>query len=59
MTEVRRILLDGYPTVVTRDGDVLVARDGRRVAIESAVHLPPVEPTNMATSLEPGGSTLK
>ena len=47
MTEVRRILLDGYPTVVTRDGDSLLARDGRRVAIDVAVHLPPVEPTKI------------
>ena len=47
MTEFRRILLDGYPCTVTRDGDVLVAGDGRVVAIEDAVHLPPVEPTKI------------
>ena len=45
--ERRRILLDGYPTPVERRGDVLVAGDGREVAIESAVHLPPVEPTKI------------
>ena len=47
MAEFRRILLDGYPTQVTRDGEHLVAGDGRRVAIEDAVHLPPVEPTKI------------
>ena len=45
MTEYRRILLDGYPTQVVRDGEELVAGDGRRVAIVDALHLPPVEPT--------------
>ncbi len=47
MAEFRRILLDGYPTQVTRDGEHLVAGDGRRVAIADAVHLPPVEPTKV------------
>ena len=47
MAEFRRILLDGYPTHVTRDGEHLVAGDGRRVAISDAVHLPPVEPTKI------------
>ena len=47
MAEFRRILLDGYPTQVTRDGVHLVAGDGRRVAIVDAVHLPPVEPTKI------------
>ncbi|MXW88190.1 MAG: FAA hydrolase family protein, partial [Acidimicrobiaceae bacterium] len=28
MTEYRRILLDGYPVAVERQGDELVARDG-------------------------------
>lgn len=44
MREYRRILLDGYPTVVTREGDRLRARDGRSVAVGDAVHLPPTEP---------------
>ena len=44
MTEYRRILLDGYPAVVTREGDRLNAKDGRSVAVEDAVHLPPTEP---------------
>ncbi len=47
MAEFRRILLDGYPTQVTRDGEHLVAGDGRRVAISEALHLPPVEPTKI------------
>ncbi|MFZ4721424.1 MAG: FAA hydrolase family protein, partial [Ilumatobacteraceae bacterium] len=47
MSDIRRILLEGYPTVVQRDGDDLVARDGRRVAIDDAVHLPPAEPTKI------------
>ncbi len=47
MTEYRRILLDGYPTQVTRDGDNLVAADGRVVAIDDAHHLPPVVPTKI------------
>jgi 5-oxopent-3-ene-1,2,5-tricarboxylate decarboxylase/2-hydroxyhepta-2,4-diene-1,7-dioate isomerase len=47
VAEFRRILLDGYPTQVTRDGEHLVAGDGRRVAIADALHLPPVEPTKI------------
>ena len=47
MTEYRRILLDGYVTEVVRHGDLLVAGDGREVAIEDAQHLPPSEPTKI------------
>ena len=47
MTEYRRILLDGYPTQVVRDGDNLVANDGRVVAIADAIHLAPAEPTKI------------
>ena len=47
MTEIRRILLDGYAVQVERKGDLLVAPDGRSVAIEDAVHLPPAEPTKI------------
>lgn len=42
--EYRRILLEGYPLIVTPDGDDLVARDGRRIAQSDAVHLAPCEP---------------
>ena len=45
--ETRRILLDGYPTEVVRHGDVLVAGDGRQVAIADAIHLAPVELTKI------------
>ena len=47
MAEIRRILLDGYPTEVRRDGDQLIAGDGRSVAIDDATHLAPVEPTKI------------
>ena len=47
MAEVRRILLDGSPVAVERRGDTLVAPDGREVAADAAVHLPPVEPTKI------------
>jgi 2-keto-4-pentenoate hydratase/2-oxohepta-3-ene-1,7-dioic acid hydratase in catechol pathway len=45
--ETRRILLDGTPTTVTRDGDELVAEDGRRVRAADARHLAPTEPTKI------------
>ena len=44
MREYRRILLQGYPCLVERKGEQLVATDGRTVAAEEAIHLPPVEP---------------
>ena len=47
MSETRRILLDGYQADVVRDGDQLIAGDGRRVKITDAVHLPPCEPTKI------------
>jgi 5-oxopent-3-ene-1,2,5-tricarboxylate decarboxylase/2-hydroxyhepta-2,4-diene-1,7-dioate isomerase len=47
VTEIRRILLDGYPTEVIRHGETLVAHDGRTIAIEDAQHLAPVEPTKI------------
>jgi 5-oxopent-3-ene-1,2,5-tricarboxylate decarboxylase/2-hydroxyhepta-2,4-diene-1,7-dioate isomerase len=45
--ETRRILLDGRPVTVVREGDELVVADGRRLPIEEPVHLPPVEPTKI------------
>lgn len=45
--ETRRILLDDMPTPVTREGDELVAADGRRVPVGTAAHLPPCEPTKI------------
>jgi len=47
VTEYRRILLDGAAVQVVRDGDDLVAGDGRRIAASEAVHLPPVVPTKI------------
>jgi len=47
LPEYRRILLDGAAVQVRRDGENLVAGDGRRVAASNAVHLPPVEPTKI------------
>ncbi|HEX3305838.1 MAG TPA: fumarylacetoacetate hydrolase family protein, partial [Streptosporangiaceae bacterium] len=47
MSEYRRILLDGASVQVVRDGDELVAGDGRRVAADEAVHLPPCTPTKI------------
>ena len=47
MTEYRRILLDGYAVQVERQGDWLIAPDGRKVAIDDAQHLPPAEPTKI------------
>ena len=45
--ETRRILLDGIPTTVERDGEELVAPDGARIPLGSAEHLPPTEPTKI------------
>lgn len=47
MTEYRRILLEGSPVLTIRHGDELAAPDGRVVAIEDAIHLPPCEPTKI------------
>jgi 5-oxopent-3-ene-1,2,5-tricarboxylate decarboxylase/2-hydroxyhepta-2,4-diene-1,7-dioate isomerase len=47
MTEYRRILLDGAAVQVVVDGAVLRAPDGRTVAVDDAVHLPPVEPSKI------------
>ncbi|HEY1343841.1 MAG TPA: fumarylacetoacetate hydrolase family protein, partial [Streptosporangiaceae bacterium] len=47
MPEYRRILLDGACVQVRREGAELVAGDGRRVAADDAVHLPPVVPSKI------------
>ena len=46
-TEYRQILLEGYPILAVREGDELVTRDGRRVPVASAVHLPPCRPSKI------------
>ena len=65
MTEHRRILLDGAAVDVVRHDDALVAGDGRSVAIDDAIHLPPVVPTkiiavhlNYRSRVEEFGTTL-
>src|SRR6476661_6744620 len=45
--ETRRVLVDGIPTTVTRDGDALIAPDGRTSTVDASVHAPPVEPTKI------------
>jgi 5-oxopent-3-ene-1,2,5-tricarboxylate decarboxylase/2-hydroxyhepta-2,4-diene-1,7-dioate isomerase len=45
--ETRRIVLDGAPTTVTREGDELVAPDGRRLPHDEPPHLSPVDPTKI------------
>jgi 5-oxopent-3-ene-1,2,5-tricarboxylate decarboxylase / 2-hydroxyhepta-2,4-diene-1,7-dioate isomerase len=47
VTEYRRILLEGAAVQVERRGDVLVAGDGREVAVADAQHLPPTEPSKI------------
>ncbi|HEY4606855.1 MAG TPA: fumarylacetoacetate hydrolase family protein [Acidimicrobiia bacterium] len=47
MTEHRRIMLEDLPVDVEREGTDLVAPDGRRVAMDLAVHLPPVQPSKI------------
>jgi 5-oxopent-3-ene-1,2,5-tricarboxylate decarboxylase/2-hydroxyhepta-2,4-diene-1,7-dioate isomerase len=47
MTEYRRILLEGSPVLVRREGEELVAPDGRVVGVAEATHLPPAEPTKI------------
>jgi len=63
--ETRRILMDGLPTTVVREGDVLGATDGRKARVDGAVHLPPCKPTkilcvhlNYRSRVEEFGATL-
>jgi 5-oxopent-3-ene-1,2,5-tricarboxylate decarboxylase/2-hydroxyhepta-2,4-diene-1,7-dioate isomerase len=45
--ETRRIVLDGEATTVVREGEELLAPDGRRVGVDEAAHLSPVAPTKI------------
>jgi 5-oxopent-3-ene-1,2,5-tricarboxylate decarboxylase/2-hydroxyhepta-2,4-diene-1,7-dioate isomerase len=47
VTEFRRIEVDGKALEVERQGDSLVAKDGRNFAIPDAHHLPPAIPTKI------------
>ncbi len=45
--ETRRVLMDGLPTTVVAEGDVLIATDGRKIRPDEATHLPPCKPTKI------------
>jgi 5-oxopent-3-ene-1,2,5-tricarboxylate decarboxylase/2-hydroxyhepta-2,4-diene-1,7-dioate isomerase len=45
--ETRKILLDGATIEMTRDGDQLIAADGRKIAANAATHLPPATPSKI------------
>ena len=47
VTEFRRIEVEGKALEVERQGDSLVAKDGRKFAIHDAHHLPPAIPTKI------------
>ena len=47
VTEFRRIEVEGKALEVERQGDALVAKDGRNFAIQDAHHLPPAIPTKI------------
>jgi len=47
VTEFRRIEVEGKALEVERQGDLLVAKDGRNFAIKDAHHLPPAIPTKI------------
>jgi len=47
MTEYRRILLDDQPTHRHVEGNELVSVEGQRIPIDTAHHLPPVEPSKI------------
>ncbi len=47
MEELRRIVLDGCVVEARREGEDLVAPDGRRIPATTAVHLPPVVPSKI------------
>ena len=45
--EYRRILLNGYPVQATVEGNELVTKDGRSIAINEAQQLPPTQPSKI------------
>lgn len=47
VTEFRRIEVEGKVLEVERQGDWLIAKDGRKFAIQDANHLPPAIPTKI------------
>lgn len=47
MTEFRRVLLNGCAVEVIREGETLIAGDGREIDINDAIHLPPSAPSKI------------
>jgi 5-oxopent-3-ene-1,2,5-tricarboxylate decarboxylase/2-hydroxyhepta-2,4-diene-1,7-dioate isomerase len=47
ITETRRIFLDGAVVEVSRDAEMLLTPDGRRVRADEALHLAPVQPSKI------------
>lgn len=47
MTEFRRIEVDGSSLTVKREGEALLASDGRTFEIAQVKHLPPATPTKI------------
>lgn len=47
IVETRRILLDGAVVEVRREGERLIAQDGRSIGCEEAIHLPPAQPSKI------------
>ena len=47
VAEFRRILLEGTPVLTQRDGDQLIAADGRSVGVGEATHLAPCSPSKI------------
>jgi 5-oxopent-3-ene-1,2,5-tricarboxylate decarboxylase/2-hydroxyhepta-2,4-diene-1,7-dioate isomerase len=47
VTEFRRIEVDGHPLLVKREGDALIAPDGKRFLIDQVKHLAPAVPTKI------------
>jgi hypothetical protein len=42
--------MDSLPTTMVREGDVLVASDGRKAPIGEAKHVAPCKPTKIVSS---------
>lgn len=47
VVETRRIVLDGGIVEMWRQGNILVAQDGRQIECDKALHLPPVQPSKI------------
>src|SRR5262245_10148217 len=47
LTETRRVILEGQAVAVRRQGEELLAPDGRRIPLAAADHLPPCTPSKI------------